>query len=55
MLAKNLSPSKLYGDEPEDLEIIEVPFDDIDNFLSKNAHIDSRVLASLYVYGNLAK
>ncbi len=55
VLAKNLSPSKLYGDEPEDLEIIEVPFDDIDNFLSNNAHIDSRVLASLYVYGNLAK
>ena len=55
VLAKNLSPSKLCGDEPEDLEIIEVPFDNIDNFLSNNVHIDSRVLASLYVYGNLAK
>ena len=55
ILAKNLSPSKLTGDEPEDLEIIEIPLNDINNFLKKNLYIDSRVLASLYVYGNLIK
>lgn len=54
VLAKDLSPSKLIGDEPEDLEIIEVPLNKIDEHLLKYKDIDSRVLASLYIYSNLA-
>ena len=53
VLARDLVPSKLLGDEPEELKVIEVPLDNIDAHLVKYDHIDSRVLASLYIYNNL--
>ena len=53
VLAKNLSSSKLPGDEPEELEIIEIPLGKINEKIKKYKYIDSRVLASLYIYGNL--
>ena len=55
VLAEDLSPSKLSGDEPEELDIIEVPLNSINEHLLKYSRIDSRVLASLYVYGNLKR
>ena len=53
VLAEDLSPSQLIGDEPEELEIIEVPLDRINENLLQYKNIDSRVLASLYIYNNL--
>ena len=53
VLAKSLSPSRLVGDEPEELEVVEIPLDDIGTSIQKYKHIDSRVLASLYIYSNL--
>ena len=51
MLAKNLTPSILEGDEPEDLEVIIVPITEINTFLSKSEIIDSRVYAAInYLY-----
>ena len=54
VVAEHLTPSKLIGDEPEELEIIEIPLDKINEHLLKYKNIDSRVLASLYIYSNLA-
>tara|TARA_B100001769_G_C22001879_1_gene538405 strand:- start:135 stop:662 length:528 start_codon:yes stop_codon:yes gene_type:complete len=53
VLAKDLSPSELNGDEPEELEVIEMPLNRIKENLLKYNNIDSRVLASLYIYNNL--
>ncbi len=53
VLAKDLSPSELNGDEPEELEVIEMPLNRINENLLKYNNIDSRVLASLYIYNNL--
>ena len=52
MVAKELSPSFLTGDEPEELEIIRVHRDNIINFLDKNEIIDSRVHAALNIIEN---
>ena len=46
MLAESLNPSSLIGDEPEDLEIIQVEIPRISTFLEKNKIIDSRVYAA---------
>ena len=53
VLAENLVPSKLEGDEPEDLEVIKCKKNDINKLLFENNNIDSRVLASLYVYSQV--
>ena len=46
-------PSKLEGDEPEDLEVIKCKKNDINKLVFENNNIDSRVLASLYVYNQV--
>ena len=53
ILAENLVPSKLEGDEPEDLEVIKCKKNDINKLLFENNNIDSRVLASLYIYSQV--
>ena len=53
VLAENLVPSKLEGDEPEDLEVIKCKKNDINKLVFENNNIDSRVLASLYVYNQV--
>ena len=53
ILAEDLVPSKLNGDEPEDLEVIKCKKNDINKLLFKNNNIDSRVLASLYIYSQV--
>ena len=53
ILAENLIPSKLDGDEPEDLEVIKCNKSDINKLLFENNNIDSRVLASLYIYSQV--
>ena len=53
MLAECLEPSSLIGDEPEDLEIIQVEIPRISTFLEKNKIIDSRVYAAVnYIQNN---
>jgi len=53
VLATDLNPSKLDGDEPEDLEIIEWKIDNIDDLFLKNKNIDSRTIACMYIYLHL--
>ena len=53
ILAENLVPSRLDGDEPEDLEVIKCDKNDINKLLFENNNIDSRVLASLYIYSQV--
>ena len=53
VLAENLVPSKLEGDEPEDLEVIKCKKNDINKLVFENNNIDSRVLASLYIYNQV--
>ena len=53
VLATDLLPSKLDGDEPEDLEIIECKINSIDNLFLNNKNIDSRTIACMYIYSHL--
>ena len=53
ILAENLVPSRIDGDEPEDLEVIKCDKNDINKLLFENNNIDSRVLASLYIYSQV--
>ena len=55
MLATNLTPSYLQGDEPEDLEIVRVKSNDATTFLSKEPIIDSRVFAAIHYVKNYDK
>ena len=53
VLAENLVPSKLNGDEPEDLEVIKYNKNNLSNLLFESNNIDSRALASLYIYNQI--
>ncbi len=55
VLAKDLIPSKLEGDEPEELEVVEYKLSEISDLLENNKNLDSRVIACLYIYENLKK
>ena len=50
ILAEGLSPSKLPGDEPEELIIEKCAKQNLSSFLNENKNIDSRALAALYIY-----
>tara|TARA_B100001059_G_scaffold223348_1_gene248231 strand:- start:1288 stop:1809 length:522 start_codon:yes stop_codon:yes gene_type:complete len=52
MIAKELSPSSLKGDEPEDLEVIRIDKNDIRIFLQQNEIVDSRVYAAMHLIEN---
>jgi len=47
MLAKNLTPSHLEGDEPEPLEVIEWPISDIDALLARDDFREARSIVAL--------
>ena len=49
MLAKDLYPEKLEGDEPEELEVVEWPLARIDALLDHPEVSDARVLLSVYL------
>ena len=53
MLAENLKPSSLVGDEPEDLEIIKVEIPRINSILEEHKIIDSRVYAAINYIQNI--
>ena len=55
VLASSLVPSKLKGDEPEDLDIVRCKISDVAKFLSNEKNIDSRVLSSLYILDNFMR
>ncbi len=49
VLAENLYPSKLEGDEPEPIEVIKWPFDKIDQLLEREDFTEARSIAALYL------
>ena len=53
ILAEDLVPSKLDGDEPEDLEVIKYNRNNLNNLLLEGNNIDSRALASRYIYSHI--
>lgn len=53
ILAENLIPSSLDGDEPEELEIVKCNKNDVINIIKESNNIDSRALASLFIYNQL--
>lgn len=55
MLATNLKPSSLEGDEPEALEQIRINYKNLDTFLSKASIVDSRVFAAVHFIKNYDK
>lgn len=55
MMATNLKPSSLQGDEPEGLEPIRVSRKKIDMFLNKSPIVDSRVFAAIHFIQNHGK
>ena len=52
IIASELKPSKLEGDEPEKLEIVKCPVNSIPTFLAQQKNIDSRVFAAIFIYLN---
>ena len=48
-LAEDLEPSKLEGDEPEELTIIQCNLNEIDILIDKNKNIESRAIACIYL------
>ncbi|MBP9721529.1 MAG: ADP compounds hydrolase NudE [Gammaproteobacteria bacterium] len=53
ILAKNLRPSKLPGDEPEPLEVISYNINEISNLITTGQITDSRSIAAIYIVKNL--
>lgn len=48
-LAENLTPSRLDGDEPEPLELIEYPIAQLDQLLQQDDFCEARNLTALYL------
>ena len=49
LLARDLYPEKLIGDEPEPLEVLEWSFSDIDKLLSRKDFSEARCIAALFL------
>ncbi len=49
VLAQDLYPSKLEGDEPEPIEVIPWKFSEIDQLLERNDFTEARSIAALYL------
>ncbi len=49
VIASDLYPSRIAGDEPEELEVVKVPLTDIDDLLNHPEIIESRSLLGLYL------
>ncbi|MFA9500613.1 ADP compounds hydrolase NudE [Mannheimia sp. E30BD] len=54
-VAKELYPSKLEGDEPEPLEIVRYPLDNIDELLADQSFAESRNLSALFMLRDYLK
>lgn len=51
-VATDLSESKLQGDEPDDLQILQVKYTELADFLKQYELVDSRVFSALYIFEN---
>ncbi|BDY03162.1 ADP compounds hydrolase NudE [Ferrimonas sp. YFM] len=49
LLAQGLSPSKLEGDEPEPLELVPWPIEDLDGLLARPDFNESRAISALFL------
>ena len=49
IIANELYPNRLTGDEPEELEVVKVPLADIDQLLDNEDVIESRSLLGIYL------
>ena len=49
VIASDLYPSSLAGDEPEELEVIKVSLDELDSLMERDDFIESRSLLGLYL------
>lgn len=48
-LAEGLTPAPLPGDEPEPLEVIHWPLDDLDGLLARDDLTEARSIAALFL------
>jgi len=55
IIAKDLYPSKLEGDEPEPLDIVPCRFDELDNLILTGQITEARSIAGLYIAKNYLK
>jgi len=49
VLARDLYPKQLEGDEPEPLEVIHWPLDEADALLAREDFIEARCIAALFL------
>jgi len=49
VLARNLYPNKLEGDEPEELEVVQWPIKDLDKLLDQDDFTEARSIAAIYL------
>ncbi len=49
VLAKNIYPEKLEGDEPEELEVVQWPVRDLDKLLDQDDFTEARSIAAIYL------
>ncbi len=49
VLARGLYPEKLVGDEPEELPVYRLPFDDLASVVAKENLTEARTIAALYL------
>lgn len=49
LMAEDLYEKRLPGDEPEPLEVVEYPLEDIDGLLAREDFTEARALAALYM------
>lgn len=49
LVAEDLYPASRKGDEPEPLEVVACPFDDLDSLVMRNEVLEGRTIAALYM------
>ncbi|MCP4274196.1 MAG: ADP compounds hydrolase NudE [Gammaproteobacteria bacterium] len=49
VLARNLYPERLEGDEPEELEVVQWPVNDLDKLLDQDDFTEARSIAAIYL------
>jgi ADP-ribose diphosphatase len=49
VLARDLYPEKLEGDEPEELEVVPWPISDLHSLTARNDCTEGRTIAALYI------
>lgn len=55
VLARDLYPSKLEGDEPEELEVVPWPMDKLDELVARPDCTEGRTIAALYIARDFLK